>query len=69
MPPSHPRRRDDADLETDLIDRVRQTAESGPTVTIVLSTTDGHDADELRCRQLTAIVRLLRHAVEIRRAA
>jgi len=59
----------DPQLATDLVDRIRETANRGPAVEIVVATAHGRDADELRSRQLAAIVRLLRHAVEIRRAA
>ncbi len=69
MSRSHSRHQDGADLEADLIDRVRETVDSRPAVEVVVATADGHDVAELRSRQLAAIVRLLRHAVEIRRAA
>ena len=68
MPHPDPRHRDDADLDEDLLDRARESAR-GPKVNIVLSTAHGRDVAELRSKQLAAIVRLLRHAVEIRRAA
>jgi hypothetical protein len=63
-----PRHRDGAELDEDLLDRARESAR-GPKVNIVLSTAQGRDVAELRSKQLAAIVRLLRHAVEIRRAA
>lgn len=71
MPHSQPRHEDGTDLEADLLDRARETAEGGraPLVEIVIATAHGRDAAELRSKQLAAIVRLLRHAVEIRRAA
>ena len=69
MPHSHSPHQDGADLEADLVGRVRETAEGGPAVEIVVATAHGCDAGELRSNQLAAIVRLLRHAVEIRRAA
>ena len=59
----------DPELAADLVDRIRKTANRGPTVEIVVATADGRDAAELRSKQLAAIVRLLRHAIEIRRAA
>ena len=59
----------DPQLAADLVDRVRETTHSRPAVAIVIATARGRDAAELRSRQLAAIVRLLRHAVEIRRAA
>ena len=68
MPRSRSRHQDGADLEADLVGRVRETAEGRPAVEIVVATAHGRDA-ELRSKQLAAIVRLLRHAVEIRRAA
>lgn len=68
MPHSHPRDQHGANLEADLVDRVRETAEGRPAVEIAVATAHGSDA-ELRSRQLAAIVRLLRHAVEINRRA
>jgi hypothetical protein len=68
VPHPDPRHRDGADVDEDLLDRARESAR-GPKVNIVLSTTQGRDVGELRSKQLAAIVRLLRHAVEIRRAA
>lgn len=66
MPHSNQRHRDDS-LDDHLLERARESAR--PEVRIVVSTADGHDAGDLRARQLAALVRLLRHAVEIRRAA
>ncbi len=68
MPRSRSRHQDGADLEADLVDRIRETAEGRPAVEIAVATAHGRDA-ELRSRQLAAIVRLLRHAVEINRRA
>jgi len=68
MPHPDPRHRDGAGLDEDLLDRARERAR-GPKVNIVLSTAQGRDVAELRSKQLAAIVRLLRHAVEIRHAA
>jgi hypothetical protein len=59
----------DPQLAADIVDRVRETADRRPMVEIVVATAHGRGAAELRSRQLAAIVRLLRHAVEIRRAA
>jgi len=59
----------DPELAADLFDRVREAVDRAPAVEIVVATAHGRDAAELRSRQLAAIVRLLRHAVEIRRAA
>jgi hypothetical protein len=68
VPHPDPLHRDGAELDEDLLDRARESAR-GPKVNIVLSTAQGRDVGELRSKQLAAIVRLLRHAVEIRRAA
>ena len=65
MSHSHHRYRDDS-LDDRLLERARESAL--PEVRIVVSTADGRDAGELRARQFAALVRLLRHAVEIRRA-
>ena len=59
----------DSELAADLVDRVREAVDRAPAVEIVVTAAHGRDAAELRSRQLAAIVRLLRHAVEIRRAA
>jgi len=69
VPHPHSRSRNDADLEADLLGRARKAAKTNapPTVETV-SIADAH-AVELHQRQIAAIVRLLRQAVELRRAA
>jgi hypothetical protein len=66
-----PRRREGAKLGTDLVKRARteRAAAIQPTVERVVTIADPSVAAELRVRQLSIIVRLLRHAVELRRAA
>jgi len=67
----HPhRRRRCADLDADLLGRARKTGKTvaPPTVETKVSIADAHPA-ELHRRQIAAIVRLLRQAVELRRAA
>ena len=61
-----PRRRNDADLETDLLGRARLAGDATrrPTVETVVTIADPLEAARLRARQLAAIVRLLRQAVE-----
>ena len=64
-----PRRRKDADLETDLFVRARLAGDAArrPTVETVVTIADPLEAAGLRARQLAAIVGLLRQAVEARR--
>jgi hypothetical protein len=68
---SHPRlgRREGADLEADLLGRARTVGnpETRPKVETVLTIADPSEAAGLRARQISAIVRLLRQAVEARR--
>ena len=69
---AHPRPRsgEGAELDADLLSRARSANHvGGPTVRMVVSTSHTADAAELRARQVAALVRLLRQAVELRRAA
>jgi hypothetical protein len=67
----HPRRRDGAKLQTDLVKRAStvRDAAMGPTVESIVTIADPSEAAELRAQQLSIIVRLLRQAVELCRAA
>ena len=70
MPHPHSRRRNDGALEADLLGRARRVGKTvaPPTVETKVSIADARAA-ELHARQIAAIVRLLRQAVELRRAA
>jgi len=69
MPHPH-RRRHCSDLDADLLGRARRAGKmvAPPTVETIVSIADARAA-ELHARQIAAIVRLLRQAVELRRAA
>jgi hypothetical protein len=71
VPHSRPRRHDRAELATDLLARAREADGLGrrPAVAAIVNVADAADAEELRKRQTAAIVRLLRQAFELRRAA
>ena len=70
MPHPRPRRGEGAELDADLLSRARSASDVGrPTVRTVVSTADPAEAAQLRARQVSALVRLLRQAVELRRAA
>jgi hypothetical protein len=66
---AHPRRNQGGDFEADLRDRVRAAGdrEARPKVETVVTVAGPIEAAALRARQITAIVRLLRQAVEARR--
>ena len=69
--PNLPRRHGDADLATDLLARAHDAAElpRRPAVRATVRVADAVEAEDLRRRQTAAIVRLLRQAFELRRAA
>ena len=71
MPHPRPRLYYGAELATDLLARAREAGDHSrrPAVAAIVKVADAADAEELRIRQTAAIVRLLRQAFELRRAA
>jgi hypothetical protein len=71
VPHPRPRRRNGDELTVDLLARARNAGdlERRPAVAAIVNVADAVDAEELRRRQTAAFVRLLRQALELRRAA
>ena len=71
MPYPDSRRHDGAELAADLLARAHEAGDHSrrPAVAAIVKLADAADAEELHIRQTAVIVRLLRQAFELRRAA